>query len=374
MLTRLDRYILRELTGPFLLGLFILLFILISQQILKLMELVINKGIDLLSVGTLFLQVLPAFLVMTLPMAVMMAAVTTFNRLSADNEIVALHASGIGFSRIFKPVLIFAVAVSLLTLVMGVLAGSKKGALKTLAVDLLMKQASVGLEEGQFNGLFSNMMIYVESMPTFSELKGVFIFDQRKQDVPVVIVAKRGVLLSDRESGTIALRLEEGSLHQKIAKGDRYQKMTFANYDVRIDFSAMVQRQEDVEGPSYAEIQQRIAETKGEDTDMLRLLSRFYRRFFFAAAALLFCIMGMPLGIISGRIARVGGFSAGVFIILLYYMLLTLGDFLIAARIAPPLAAAALPIVILTPVCFYLLKKIATQVSPTVFGISSKRP
>ncbi len=107
---------------------------------------------------------------------------------------------------------------------------------------------------------------------------------------------------------------------------------------------------------------------------MLRLLSRFYRRFFFAAAALLFCIMGMPLGIISGRITRVGGFSAGVFMIVLYYMLLTLGDSLIAARIAPPLAAAALPMVILTPVCLYLLKKIATQVSPTVFGISSKRP
>ncbi|MFQ5589224.1 MAG: LptF/LptG family permease [Nitrospiria bacterium] len=374
MLTKLDRYLLKEMLSPFFLGLFILMFILISQQILKMMELVIDKGISLWSVGELFLRILPSFLVVTLPMAVMMASVTTFNRLSADNEIIALHAAGIGFSRVFKPVVIFAVVIALLTLSMGVMAGSRKGSLKSLAVKLLMQQASVGLEEGQFNGIFSNMMIYVESMPTFSEMKGVFIFDQRKPDAPVVIVAKEGVLVSDQATQTVGLHLVNGSLHQSSPKSDRHQKMTFANYDVKIDFSEMVQKQENVEGPSYAEIQARIAETKGEDKGALRLLSRFYRRFLFAVAALLFCLMGMPLGIISGRITRVGGFAAGIVMIMLYYMLMTLGDALIASRTAPPLAAAALPILILTPVCVYLLRKTATNVSPTLFGLSSKRP
>ncbi len=374
MFSKLDRYILKELTGPFFLGVFILVFLLVSQQILKLMELVIDKGVDLLSVGELFLRVLPSFFVITLPMAVMMASVTTFNRLSADNEIIALHAAGMGFWRLFRPVLIFAVGVSLLTLSMGVMSGSTQGSLKSLAVKLLMQRASVGLEEGQFNGIFSNMMIYVESMPTFSDMKGVFIFDQRKADAPVVIVAKEGVLISDQATQTIGLHLVDGSLHQSLPNSERYQKMTFANYDVKIDFSEMVQRQDDVDGPSYAELQARISETKGEDLNALRLLSRFYRRFLFALASLIFCLMGMPLGIVSGRITRVGGFAAGIMIITLYYMLMMLGDSLITARIAPPIVAAIFPIVVLLPCCAYLLRKVAVNVSPTLFGISSKRP
>lgn len=374
MLKRLDRYILKELLGPFFLGMFILLFILVSQQILKLMELVIDKGVHLLSVLELFLRILPSFLVITIPMAVMMATVTTFSRLSADNEIIALHASGVSFYRIFRPVLIFAFVVGLLTLSMGFLAGPNRGSLSTLAVKLLMNQASVGLEEGQFNGVFSNMMIYVESMPTFSKLKGVFIYDQRKKDAPVTITAREAVIVSDPNTQTISMHLIEGSLHQKIANSNQYQKMTFANYAISLNFSEMAQRQAEDKGQSYAQLQKRVTETQGKDIKVLRKLSRFYRRYLFSLAAVVFCIMGVPLGIISGRITRVGGISAGIFMIILYYILLTLGDSLIAAGIATPFMAALFPILVLIPLCVYLVKKIATQVSPTLFGMASKRP
>ncbi len=374
MFKRLDRYILKELIGPFFLGMFILLFILVSQQILKLMELVIDKGVDLLSVLELFLRLLPSFLVITIPMAVMMATVTTFNRLSADNEIIALHASGVSFFRIFRPVLIFALVVGFLTLSMGFMAGPNKGSLSTLAVKLLINQASLGLEEGQFNGMFSNMMIYVESMPTFSKLKGVFIYDQRKQDAPVVISAKEAVLVTNQNTQTISMHLIDGSLHQKAGSSDRYQKMTFANYDISLDFSEIAQKQEEQKGRSYAQLQAQVTETQGKDLKALRRLSRFYRRYLFSLAAFIFCIMGVPLGIISGRITRVGGFSAGIFMIILYYILLTLGDSLIAAGVATPFFAALFPLLVLTPLCFYLVKKIASHVSPTLFGIASKRP
>lgn len=374
MLKHLDRYILKELMGPFFLGIFILLFILIMQQILKLMELVINKGIGLVDVAALFLQLLPSFFLVTFPMAVMMATVTTFNRLSADNEIIALHAVGISIMRLMRPVFLFALIIALVTLWMGALSGSSKDAFKSMAVKLLLKRVSVGLEAGRFNGIFSNMMVYVDSVSSQSELTGVFIFDQRNAEAPTVIVAKRGLLLSDEKTETISLHLENGALHQNIREKDRYQKMDFVRYDLKIDFSEMADRKQSKHTLGYAEIKQRIADAKVPDIEALRLLADYYRRFLFSLASFIFCIMGVPLGIISGRITRVGGFVAGIVVILIYYMLMTFGDYLLSSQIAPPLLAAALPLFALLPLCLYLLRKVTNDVSPTIFGIASKRP
>jgi len=374
MLTHLDRYILKEITRPFLLGIFILMFVLIMQQILSLMELVIDKGVDLLSVGALFLNLLPSFFVITIPMAVMMATVTAFNRLSADNEIIALHAAGIGFFKLFRPVFYFALSALSLTLFMGLKDKSTGKGFNNIAVNLLLSSASAALEEGRFNDVFSNMMIYVESMPSFSELQGVFIYDQRKPEMPTVIVAKRGILLSNKKTKTLALHLEEGSLHQKSAGSEQYQKMTFTNYDLKIDFSSLSKKTEDEKIWTYARLKAGIAETKGKNVRLLQLLSEYYGRFFFALAAFLFCIIGMPLGILSGRMTRVGGFAIGVAIITLYYVLLSLGNYLASTQGLPPFLAAATPVIALSPFAFYLLKKVSADASPTIFGLSSKRP
>jgi len=239
---------------------------------------------------------------------------------------------------------------------------------------LLLKRASAGLEAGQFNGIFSNMMVYVDAVSSQSELTGVFIFDQRNAEAPTVIVAKTGFLLSDEKTETISLHLENGALHQNIRENDRYQKMDFARYDLKIDFSALTQQKKGKNPLSYAEIKQRIADAKEPDLEALRLLSDYYRRFLFSLASFIFCIIGVPLGIISGRITRVGGFVAGIAIILTYYMLMSFGDYLLSSQMAPPLVAAALPVLVLLPLCLYLLKKVATNVSPTLFGIASKRP
>ncbi|MBN4054249.1 LptF/LptG family permease [Nitrospira defluvii] len=374
MFQRLDRYILKELLGPFLLGLLILTMILVMQQIIALMELVLDKGVDLITIGQLFLRLLPSFFLITIPIAVLMSTVTTFNRLSADNEIIAFQAGGIRFFRLLRPVLVFAIIVSGLTLFMGITSGNAKGSYNKIALKLLVKQASVGLEERQFNGVFSDMMIYVDSMPSFSELNGVFIFDQRNKAMPTVIVAKRGIIMNDEATKTIGLHLMDGSLQQGEKNSRRYQRMVFESYDLKIDLASLVKKNTASDIPSYAEIKERIAKAQGEDLGALRLLSDFYKRFLFSVAAFVFCILGVPLGILSGRIARMGGFVAGIGIILFYYMLMVLGDYLISIRVFPPIAAAAFPILVLIPFCVMLIKKVGDNASPTIFGLKSKRP
>ncbi|MFQ5578990.1 MAG: LptF/LptG family permease [Nitrospiria bacterium] len=376
MFKSLDRYIIKELTVPFLIGIFILTFLILIQQLLRLMELIVGKGVDLLSVGQIFITLLPSFFLLSIPMAVMLASVVTFDRLSSDNEIIALKSVGIGFFRLIQPVLIFSILASLLTLSMGMLAQPPgKGSFKTLAVKILKKRINVGLEEGRFNETFSRMMIYVESMPTFSELQGVFIIDRRNPEIPVMIVAKRGTLTTETNNGIFGFNLYNGSLHRRGRDSLGYQRMTFERYDLRVDLSSVAGRQDAMtKKTSYSEIKKQIEASKGKDIKSLQLLSAFYKHFALSLAALVFGIIGVPLGIIAGRLTRVGGFTVGIAIIGLYYLLTTFGDYLISIRLAPPIIGASFPHFFLIPFCIYLLNITANESFPNFLQFSNKRP
>jgi lipopolysaccharide export system permease protein len=51
-------------------------------------------------------------------------------------------------------------------------------------------------------------------------------------------------------------------------------------------------------------------------------------------------MLGIPVGIVSKRSGRIGGFAAGVMIIIIYYVLNVLCEFLVTTLILPPFAGA----------------------------------
>src|SRR5512145_1997129 len=103
-----DRYLLRELVPPFLLGVLIFTFLLLMSQILRLMELIVNKGVDIGTILRLILYLLPSILVLTVPMSVFLATVVTFGRLSAENELTAFKTGGYSLLRLTAPAAAFA--------------------------------------------------------------------------------------------------------------------------------------------------------------------------------------------------------------------------------------------------------------------------
>jgi lipopolysaccharide export system permease protein len=106
----LYRYLIKELLPSFLLGLMGFTFILLTGRILQLTELFVNKGVPLGYILRLLYFLLPSFLVLTIPMATLLSVLLAFNRLSSDNEITALKASGVSLYQMIPPVLVFAFA------------------------------------------------------------------------------------------------------------------------------------------------------------------------------------------------------------------------------------------------------------------------
>lgn len=356
----IDRYIAREITVPFLLGLAIFTLILLVARILRLVELVVNRGVPFLQVVKLFSFILPSFLEVTVPMAMLLAIMVALGRLSSDSEIVALRSCGYSLAQISRPVLAVATATFVLSLALSVFArpwGNRL--LRDGLYEIAKMRAGAGIQPKIFTDEFAGLVLYVnEVTPPGNVLQGILIsgnFDpaQRAGIGPdratekTTVVAKSGVLVSDESTRVLTLRLYEGSLHAISRDGTSYHRTDFATYDVNLDIDAALADLKPAT-PEAKEIPTRELFQRRDDTDSdldARNLAEveLARRFTLPFACLAFAVVAIPLGIRPSSAARARSFALSLALIFTYYLLLTLGESLAERRVLPPLAALWIP-------------------------------
>lgn len=330
---RIHRYIAREITVPTLLGLIIFTFVLLMGRILKLVELVINKGIPVGEVVKLFGYLLPSFLVITIPLAFLLGVLLGFSRLSADSETIALKASGISLYGMLKPVLALAVLASMVTAYLTLRAGpSGNSAFRAQVFQIATSRASTGFQPRVFNDEFDGLVLYASDIQERSGiLEGVFISDERVGSTPSVILARRGRVIPDRSALTLTLRLEEGAIHRRPGdkEHDTYQVIDFSTYDINLNLGQQLpdtpQRRKKESELTAGELKeardqaQSAAERNG-------LTVEWHRRLILPMAPVLFGLIGVPLGIRSQRSGRGGGFATGLVVFLTYYLLFSFAE------------------------------------------------
>ena len=96
----LRNYILKECLVPFIVSMLLLNSVFLLGSLVRLTNLVINKGVALSTIGEAFLWYIPMLVGYTLPIACMISIIIAFSRMSADNEIIAIRASGVHLGRI----------------------------------------------------------------------------------------------------------------------------------------------------------------------------------------------------------------------------------------------------------------------------------
>ena len=152
---RINRYILREITIPMGLALSIFTFVLLMGRILKLVELVINKGVPPADIARLFLCLMPSFLIVTLPLSFLLGVMLGFGRLSSDREIMACKASGISLYQLAFPVILLALLTCLgnasLTLM---IRPASETAFREQLFKISASRASIAIQPNVFNDSF----------------------------------------------------------------------------------------------------------------------------------------------------------------------------------------------------------------------------
>jgi len=368
----LDRYVLRELLVPFFLGIAIFTSILLIVRILKLVEMVVNRGVPFLQMLRLFSYILPAFLEVTLPMALLLAILVGFGRLSSDSEIIAFRASGVSFYRMMFPVAVFALATATVTLGLSLYARPwGNGLMRTGLYEIVKARASAGIKPKVFNDDFAGLVIYVDRIePPGNELLGILISDSREEhtDRPETVYAHSGRLRVEEDSQTLKLTLTEGGSFSRSRDREGFEETTFERYDIPLDLALALQelrnRPKDASEMSLAELRRTIVEKRaaGEPTSIEAV--ELHRKFSIPFACLVFAALGVPLGIQPTRAVHSRGFSVSLVLIFAYYMLLTLGQNLGERGSMNPLLAVWLPNLTLSAIAGFLIVRAAGDIAP----------
>ncbi|MEA5413757.1 LptF/LptG family permease [Synechococcus sp. BA-132 BA5] len=114
----LDRWLLQEQLGPLLFG--IAAFTAVSLSVGAVFELVrrvAESGLPVLAAVKVLLLQLPSFLVLSFPMATLMATLLAYSRLSGSSELTALRSVGVSTRRMVLPAMALALVMTLLTFV-----------------------------------------------------------------------------------------------------------------------------------------------------------------------------------------------------------------------------------------------------------------
>jgi lipopolysaccharide export system permease protein len=110
----LYRYIIKEHIFPFLASLSIIVFYFIMQQAVMLLERIVSKGLDGKIVLEVFIIQLGWIIALAIPMAILTATLWVFGRMSGDNEITSIKASGQSMLTLLSPVFAAAAVVTVL--------------------------------------------------------------------------------------------------------------------------------------------------------------------------------------------------------------------------------------------------------------------
>lgn len=366
--SRINLYIIREIITPFLLGLTIFTFVLLMGRILKLAELMITKGVPAGEVLKLFTYLLPSFFVLTIPLAFLLAILLGLGRLSADSEIIALKSTGVSLYSMLKPVMALAAVVFALAAFLTLYAQPRGNlAFKNQVFDIANSQASIAVEPRIFNDEFEGLTLYTNDVDEKSgRMSGVFIADERKAKQAAVIFASSGRIIPDRDSLTLTLRLEQGSIHRRIddPEEESYQVVHFATYDVQLNIgdtdSASGKSAKKAKEMTLSEL---VVATREAKTEAKRnaYAVEMQQRFALPFSVFLFALVGVPLSIRSTRSGRGGGFAVSLCVVMIYFFLFAAAETIGEAGMLPAWAAMWIPNLVFLVCGLYLFRQAARE-------------
>ena len=366
----INRYVLREIAFPFCMILLVLTFVLLMGKILQVMDLMINKGIAFADIARLMLYLLPSFLIFTIPISLLIAILIGLGRLSGDNEWTILKMSGVSLYQLSFPVACAALVAFLMTLATTIfLVPYGNLASKALLIDMARQKASIGIREKVFIDDFQGILLYAERIPAHGDfLEGVLISDSRISREPSTIIARRAYLVSNPDTMVITLRLEDGSTHTVDAGLNRYRKMDFRFYDLRLDLASTLSTEKKSGIKSSTEMSLSELTTtlgnRGLKEEALRELAiELNKKLTVPLSCLVFALIGLPLGIRAHRSVRARGFTLGLFLVLVYYLLRLSGEALVETGRLPPILGTWTPNGIFAAVGILLFSLSAREVS-----------
>lgn len=316
------KYLLGEMTGPFLVGVGSFTVIVLLQRFSRLSDLVIAKGVPTSLVGRLLLYLLPPFFEITLPASLLLAVLLGLGRLAADSETTALSAAGVGMRGVALPVLAASVvtcAAVLLTGWEGVPWGYRETQ-RTLA-RIVSERAGAGASEHVFREITPEVLVYPDRVsPDGQRMSGVFLSFRPAMDDPLLVFAREGRFVPAAEDGVVGLELSDGTIHGEPTGKPLYRVASFGRMTFRIPIqTSSIFGGDHPKGMTLPELSRKVDATGGKGENATYRY-HFHRRLSLAVSGLSFGLLAIPLGFSLRSRGKSSAVGITVAMVMVYYL------------------------------------------------------
>jgi len=375
----LKRYLLKEHVSPFLISLLVVTFILMIDRIVDLLNIIIEKKLDIQTLLQVFGLSLPFMLALSIPMAVLVATILAFGRMTVDREMIALKSCGINVYRLLGPLLIAALALTgVMVYFNHFFLPESNHKLKNLMIKIAYYKPMTIIKPNEFNSILDYTIFVKEN--NASLLKDVVIYDRSESRFPKTIIASSGTMHQLDDGNTLQINLTNGEMHERSEKEPgkysirKFEQFTvyIRNIGARMDFYETGYRsdREMTHGQLVIAIKDKKKEIAGKELELQNLSRRleseglmprtfqsmqsmrrlavqksqvevrlkevreamrslkveYHKKFAISFAIIIFVLIGIPLGLMT-RSSGIGmAFSVSSIIFLTYYIALTGGE------------------------------------------------
>ncbi|NBV41904.1 YjgP/YjgQ family permease [bacterium] len=363
MIRIIDRYLVKELMGPFVFGIAAFTSILAGSTVLfTLIGEAIKYQIPAFKLIQLFLYKLPYVIVLSFPMATLLATILTFGRLSSDGEILALRAGGISFQRLVTPILVMGFLISLMTILFNeVIVPRASYSGETLLRSFSEKNQPTikqNINFTEYDGGAPARIINVASLQS-GIMADITVAEFDHGQLSRLIRAEKGWWLADG-----GWEFKTGIMHSFPPNDPNRISVIQFDHEIidipinPIDFS---QRKKNMEEMSSFELKHQIENQKKLGQDPITDLMNLHMKLSIPFACLIFSVLGASVGLRPHRSSSAVGLGVSLVVILIYYVLMSIGMGLGLSHSVPPVIAAWLPNVVVGGVGIYLLKRLSDQ-------------
>lgn len=356
-------YILKAHILPFSFGLALFTFIFFLSEIFKSSELLITKQIPGILIITLLLCYLPAIFNITIPIALLMATLTTWGKLKAENEITAMWASGVSLISSIAWLIFIGIFFSLTTLIMGdTLLPYTNYTIEKIHSTIMQQDPSIYLEEKRVIKIGEREIFIDEVSEEKKMLKGIYIYEYMSDlGIPKQAIFARVANYTRIDHGII-LNLKDGTIHQMEEKDpSKYRVLAFDVHTIilgskenKVDQNIL----KSIEAMSSLELKKEIKKYKELNLNFRPLIIELAKHVTMPFGCLSFILIGLPLGLLVKHNDKSIGFGISILIVFVYYLLLKLNENLAEKELIEPFMAMWLPNILLGSIGIILLMRL----------------
>ena len=345
----LDRYILRQVIEMFLMGVFVFTTIIFaSDTFITLIKQIAKFGIPFKVAFIMILLNLPAVIVMTIPMGVLLATVMTLNRLSLSSEITVMRACGIGLNRIAKPIFIFAIVMALSSFYINekIVPVMTQQSTKLALWALEQKHVPDGKENFVFkesgdNGVLKRLF-YV-GLSKKKTLYNVTVLDNSKEGTIQVLQAREG------HTTPQGWEFEKGATYTVANDGQVLNTTLFDTSVVKFGLDlSKTENKNLAKEKNFAQLLKYLSSSDISQADRQIYTIELFDKIALPITTIVFVLLGVPLAITPPRVRYNRGFLFSILIIFAYYVVRALSLSFGEAGSLTPFLAAWLPNLVLT--------------------------